>query len=150
MKEKGFTLIEVLIVVAILGALSVVTIVAINPVKRFQDSRNSIRESDVSQIFQAVNAYVLDNQGVFPTINSGALKTLSISTGTATCAVADECNATDLDGIEAYLPEIPTDPLGNEYLVGVDDSADPKNIIVGTNQMEINDTQTQALFYQIL
>ena len=145
--EKGFTLIEILVVIAILGILAVVTIVALNPVKRFQDARNSRRREDVNAILQAISVYSIDNEGAFPTIGGAALQTLTIAQGAATCGAAGACDATDLDGLDPYISTIPNDPQGADYLVGVDDAADPQHIIVGTNDMEINDDQTASLFY---
>lgn len=148
-QEKGFTLIEILVVIAILGILAVVTIVALNPVKRFQDSRNSRRRNDVNAVIQAISVYSIDNGGAFPTIGGVALSTLTINAGagTATCAVGGDCDVANLDGLGQYISVLPTDPQGNAYLVGVDDSADPEHVIVATDDMEVNTDQDSVLFY---
>lgn len=145
--QKGFTLIEILVVIAILGILAVVTIVALNPIKRFQDARNSRRREDVNAILQAVSVYTIDNDGAFPTLSGSALSSLTISGGTATCGAVGACNASNLDGLAAYISQIPTDPQGNEYLIGVDDVGTPQHIIVATNNMEVNADQATTLFY---
>lgn len=148
--EKGFTLIEILVVIAILGILAVVTIVALNPVKRFQDARNSTRKEDVNAVLQAVSVYTIDNDGAFPTMTGGAaMSTLTIDAvaGTATCGAAGACDASDLLGLDSYISTLPTDPQGNEYLVGVDNVTTPQHIIVACNSMEVNDDQETALFY---
>lgn len=148
--EKGFTLIEILVVIAILGILAVVTIVALNPVKRFQDARNSTRKEDVNAVLQAVSVYTIDNEGVFPLMTGDvAMNSLTIdaTAGTATCGAVGACNATDLLGLGSYISEIPTDPQANEYLVGVDNTASPQHIIVACNSMEVNDDQATTLFY---
>ncbi len=59
-KFKGFTLIEILIAVALIAILSAITIIAINPAKHFRDARNSQRSSDVTQILNAVTQYISD------------------------------------------------------------------------------------------
>lgn len=146
--EKGFTLIEILVVIAILGILAVVTLVALNPVKRFQDARNSRRREDVNAVLQAVSVYTIDNDGAFPTVGGAAMDTLTIAGGAATCGTAGACNVSDLDGLTPYLSELPVDPDGTtEYLVGVDDATTPQHIIVATNNMEENADQDGTLFY---
>ena len=150
--QKGFTLIEILVVIAILGILAVVTLVALNPVKRFQDARNSRRREDVNAVLQAVSVYTIDNGGEFPTIDGDDLALLTVTSSAATCGVDGTCNVSDLDGLTAYLNELPMDPSSTtaapvEYLIGVDNIANPQHIIVACNTMEINDDQTAAVFY---
>jgi prepilin-type N-terminal cleavage/methylation domain-containing protein len=68
MKSKinnGFTLIELLIVVAIIAILAAAIYVALNPLKRFQDSRDSRRASDINSILSAVKINQIDNKGAF-------------------------------------------------------------------------------------
>jgi len=54
---KGFTLVELLIVIAIIGVLAVVVLVAINPVEQLAKTRDSGRISTVTQIGHALQAY---------------------------------------------------------------------------------------------
>ncbi len=63
---KGFTLIEVLLVIAILAILASIVIIAINPGKQFASARDAQRESDVFAILNALHQYALDNEGAFP------------------------------------------------------------------------------------
>jgi len=56
-KLKGFTLIEILVVVALIAILTAITFIAINPAKNFADTRNAQRSSDVVQILNAVTQY---------------------------------------------------------------------------------------------
>jgi len=64
--KKGFTLVELLIVVAIIAILAVLVFVALDPVTRFSDARNSRRWSDVNSILTAVHEYIVDNDGALP------------------------------------------------------------------------------------
>jgi len=48
--KKGFTLIELLVVIAIISILAVVVFVALDPVKRFADARNS-KDGQTSIVF---------------------------------------------------------------------------------------------------
>src|SRR3990167_1561395 len=63
---KGFTLIEILVVIGILAILLTIVLVAINPARNTQDARNTKRRSDVLNILNAVNQYYVAT-GNFPT-----------------------------------------------------------------------------------
>ena len=63
---SGFTLIELLIVIAILGVLAVVVLVAINPVEQLARTRDAGRESGVTQMGHALEAYAVGHGGTYP------------------------------------------------------------------------------------
>lgn len=115
--KKGFTLIELLVVIAIIAILAVVVFVALNPVRRFADARNSTRISDVNSVLTAVHEYIVDNDGSYPTgMSTGMSETQlgTAATGCATstggaCGTADAC--LDLSTpLAAYLASIAVDP----------------------------------------
>jgi len=64
--SSGFTLIELLVVIGILAILLAITLIAINPNKHFQDSRNTQRSSNVSEVLNAVYEYESANSGNKP------------------------------------------------------------------------------------
>jgi len=53
-RRQGFTLIELLIVIGIIGFLAAAILVAVDPVKRIQDARNSQRWAEVNAILNAI------------------------------------------------------------------------------------------------
>ena len=63
-KKRGFTLIEVLIVMGIMAVLATIVIVAINPGRQFAQARNMQRVSNVNAILNAIGQNIADNKGV--------------------------------------------------------------------------------------
>jgi prepilin-type N-terminal cleavage/methylation domain-containing protein len=63
-KEGGFTIIEVLIVLAIAGLIMLIVFLAVPALQR--NSRNTQRKNDISSILSAVNEYVDNNQCSYP------------------------------------------------------------------------------------
>lgn len=59
--QKGFTLIELLVVIGILGVLMVGTLVALNPVQRFNQAKEANAKGNVDQASSAIQAYYSNN-----------------------------------------------------------------------------------------
>jgi len=106
-RQSGFTLLEVLLVVAVIAILAGIVIIAINPNKNLGDSRNSQRSSDVNTILNAVYQYSLDNNGSLP---SGITTTATevCSTGAASCTGLVDLSVLTTNG--KYVVSIPKDP----------------------------------------
>lgn len=66
LKQKGFTLIEILVVIGILAILLAIVLIAINPQQQFQQANDTQRSSDVNAILNAISAYSADNSGALP------------------------------------------------------------------------------------
>jgi prepilin-type N-terminal cleavage/methylation domain-containing protein len=112
---KGFTLLEILLVVAIISILAGIVILAINPTKQLGDTRNAQRRSDVLTILNAIYQYSLDNSGDLPDDVANADDTCMDSTDNENeICQGDECDDTDL--LDIY-----TDLVGDDadYLVSI-------------------------------
>jgi prepilin-type N-terminal cleavage/methylation domain-containing protein len=109
--KSGFTLLEILLVVAAIGILAGIVIFAINPAKQLADTRNAQRKVDVNTILNALSQYAIDNNGVFPT--TVATNPLEIcKTGVADCGDLTDLSVITLNG--KYLMSLPVDPQAPE------------------------------------
>jgi len=106
--KTGFTLIEVLLVIAILAILAAVVIVAINPAKQMANARDAQRSSDVYTILNAVHQYAVDHEGALP-IEIVEDEYQICFTNTASCQ--DLINLSELTEGQIYLTAMPRDPL---------------------------------------
>lgn len=119
-KINAFTLIELLIVIAVMAILTSVVFVALNPLGRFQDARNNTRWTDVNTILQAIKIDQVDNGGTYLTEISDLTADLYYmigegSTCNLTCAnptVVLQSDCVDLVSLadEGYMPSVPYDP----------------------------------------
>lgn len=101
---SGFTLIEIMVVVFILGLL--ITLVAPRILGRTDEARQTKAAADIKAIEQALALYKLDN-GFFPTTEQG-LHALVVPPTTA--PLARRWNA------DGYLEKVPIDPWGTPYV----------------------------------
>ncbi len=119
--KKGFSLLEMLLVVAAIGILAGIVILALNPGKQLADTRNAQRKADVNTILNAVYQYAIDS-------NTGALPSTILAAGDCStntnliCTTGGDCNGgTNAEGHNlvdlavltnsgTYLVNMPTDP----------------------------------------
>jgi len=99
--KKGFTLVEVLLVVVIMAILAAIVIVAINPGRQISQSNNTQRSSDVQAIMNAVHQSAIDNRGVFPSAITATATVVGSGVGQI-----DICS----DLVPTYIAEMPFDP----------------------------------------
>ena len=89
MKKRGFTLIEILVVVTIIGLLTATAVVTYTTF--LKQSRDAKRKTDLEQIRAALEMY-RSNNDTYPL-----------------------ANLSDLTGAPVYIQSIPTDPKDPDY-----------------------------------
>jgi prepilin-type N-terminal cleavage/methylation domain-containing protein len=89
MKNKGFTLVELLIVIGILAILTAAVVIVLNPAELLRQARDSQRLSDLDALKNTISLYLADGLA-FPTTYGGF--TLG-STCYASVAGATDCNS---------------------------------------------------------
>ena len=135
---KGFTLIELLVVIAIIAILATVVFVALDPITRFSDARDSRRWGDVNSILTAIHQHIVDNDGSLP----AGLSTGQAATELGTCGTCDNLAAP----LARYLKTIPLDPSGGTTTnTGYEVAVDSNNIVTvsapsaeGSNPVEVS------------
>jgi len=119
--NKGFTLIELIVVIAVIALLAASAFVAVNPAKRIGDANNAQRWTDVTAIADAWATYVSDNSGSDPASVSADGTGYQIDTygkgsnGGTVCTATATTGILDIDTLvdNGYLGKIPYDPDTN-------------------------------------
>ncbi len=102
-KQHGFTLIEIMVVVVILGILA--ALVAPNILGRTGEARITAAKSDINSISNALDLYKLDNHS-YPSTDQGLEALVDKPSG-----FPEPANWNP----EGYLKTLPKDPWGNAY-----------------------------------
>jgi general secretion pathway protein G len=100
-RTRGFTLVEIMVVVVILGILAVLIVPRV--VGRTDEARTVAAKQDVAAIMQALKLYRLDN-GRYPSTEQGIAALV-------TKPQSDPVPA----NWQKYLDRVPKDPWGNVY-----------------------------------
>ncbi len=120
-QKQGFTLIELIIVIAVIALLAASVFVAVDPAKRIGEAQDAQRWASVTAIADAIQQYTVDNNGTFPTSTVASGTYYGIMGSSTTALTSASCAAQAVSsgmGVElgslvpTYLPTIPVDPSG--------------------------------------
>jgi prepilin-type N-terminal cleavage/methylation domain-containing protein len=126
-QNKGFTLLEILLVIAAIGILAAIVLVAINPNRQIAQARNTVRQADINTIQKAVEQYLIEN-GSYPSsisVTPGYI----CNTGTEQVNGSTNCSGrADLrELVPTYIAGIPKDPQSTGTNTGYIVAINPDN-----------------------
>src|SRR3989344_9349858 len=105
--QKGFTLVEILIVVSLIAILAVVALVTINPAEAQRRARDTQRIKDLASMQSIIEQYLSDNPTSFSATNKVSLGGIN-ACGTTGWLGVDMC---------AYANTMPIDPVNRTSVV---------------------------------
>jgi len=124
--KKGFTLLEILLVIAAIGILAAIVLIAINPNKQIAQARDTVRQVDINTIQKALEQYLIDNKAYPSSISTtpGHI----CNTGTEQVGGGTNCSGRiDLrELVPTYIAAIPRDTqstgTSTGYIVSINTS----------------------------
>jgi len=117
LNRKAFTLIELIIVIAIIALIAAAVFVSVNPAKRIGESKDAQRWADTTALTKAVDTYTADN-GQLP--SDFSTSSIGVGTKVVLCSAASQltCDGQtndcmvvdDNDFLGTYIASMPIDP----------------------------------------
>lgn len=155
---RGFTLVELLVVIAIIAILAVIVAVIINPLEFMRRGRDAARLSDLANLQQAINVAVQE------ATDSGAA-ILCNETGAYPCTGQSSVDGRTSDGTgwvkvnlsssNMSVPTLPVDPLNtvaNHYTYCADNDTWEINAVLESEQQSgkmAADGGNEAAIYEV-
>ncbi len=127
--KRGFTLIEILVVIGIIAVLAAVVLVAINPSRQFKLARDSQRVSNMNALLNSISQNIAEHRGVFMCGNT----VLALPTTPKIVKSATSTDGIDLAPcvVPTYVSVLPYDPSAT-----------------GAHYLSVSDYDTKYVIYQ--
>jgi len=135
-RNLGFTLVELLIVIGLLGAIALIVIAAINPIEQSNRARDTRFKSDSAQLISAIDRYFASRQE-FPWVTAGSVTDNDASYGFV--SAGDEgagiCGADcTVDGLLLSNDELKSEFRNRDFIDNDSGTDDSKKLFLGKEQ----------------
>ena len=99
-EQKGFTIVELLIVIVVIGILAAITVVAYNGIQA--RAKDTTRSNDLAAIQKALELYKTDN-GTYPNATANP--------GSSGWEVSTDASGSFIEALKPYMNTVPIDPV---------------------------------------
>ena len=118
-KQKGFTLVEMLVVIAIIAILAGAVLMAINPIATMRKSRDATRLTDMDSLRSAINIALTEGEIILtdmtalgPQTSANGIQAVDGTTGYVRFTIP----AGKTGGLGKYIAALPLDPTNDATL----------------------------------
>lgn len=124
-RSRGFTLIEMLIVIAVIGVLAVAVLSAINPVEQMRKARDTRRRSNAAELLNALERYYATNEEYDATFLLGTVDGTGCASIVVAGGVVDTADLAELIASNELKEEFSAriDSAENTLYAGIDSTA---------------------------
>lgn len=134
--KKGFTLVELLIVIGLLGAIALIVIAAINPIEQANRARDTRYKADGAQLISAIDRYFAA-RSEFPWVSAELVAGNELAYGFVPATdqgvglCGESCTGDTGDGLLLTSEELKTEFKNRDFVKNYDSDDPSSTIFIG-------------------